>query len=179
MLDTYIQALLGSIVHDVNAVRHLVGEPQTVLSCHIGPRGRSVTATVTLPGGCIGRFGWFFLPNLRHYVERIGLYADAERIWWEFPSPYLANFPTAVSVERMEAGALSETRFEVNFEEAFREQLLAFHRMLVDGEPPAASLEDALADIDVLVAMARSAASGRPQSPGRPDGGSHPGQVAQ
>ncbi len=165
VLDAYIGVLLGSMVHDVNAVRHLVGEIETVRSCHIGADGRSVFAAWTFTGGAVGRTGWFFLPELRHYVERIDLYADAERIGLHFPSPYLRNFPTAVTHERMEGGAWSESRFEVGYQEAFEEELFAFHRMLADGRAPDTSLEDALADVRVLAAMARSAASGRPEAP--------------
>lgn len=174
VLDTFCNVMLGSMVHDVNAVRHLVGIPRSVLSCHIDARGKSVAVTVEFEGGVLGRFGWFFLPDLRHYVERIGVLADASRVWLEFPSPYLESVPTELTLEQMAGGTYTTTRYVVSYEEAFREELLALHRMVTTGERPDTSLEDALSDLQVLASMARCAATGQPQ---RIPDGAWPGPV--
>ena len=70
----------------------------------------------------------------------------------EFPSPYLLHAPTDLRVADLTSGAgdggdgRRDTRFR-SVAEAFEEELLAFHRLVVDGTVPKAGIVEGRADI--------------------------------
>lgn len=163
-LDCYTDVLLGSVIHDLNATRHLVGEPQEVLAARVWAEGQAVSIQFRFSEGCIGHFGWCYLNDLRHYVEEIGVYGEAQRVTLHFPSPYLRNCPTPVTVERMDGEAHVESRVMVNYEEAFEQELIHFHECITEGAAPLTTLADGLRDVHILRAVARAALTGQPQN---------------
>lgn len=164
MLDCCTDVLLGSIVHDLNAVRHLVGEPDAVLSAHIWADGQAVSCDLRFGSGFVGHFAWCFLDELRNYVEEIGVYGDAQRVTLRFPSPYLRNYPTPVVIEGMYGEAETQNLVVVNYEEAFEQELMHFHGCVTTGTNPLTPLTDGLRDVIILQAVARAALTGKPQS---------------
>jgi len=149
----YSDVLLGSMVHDINAMRGLLGEPERVLFAEHWPAGEKpggITATIQYPGTLRVVYTWIFLPGLRDYFQEIALMSASSRVRIQFPSPYLRNFPTPVIVQHMQAGAAVEERVIVSYEEAFEQELLAFHDCAVTGAPPLTGAADARADMLVL-----------------------------
>jgi hypothetical protein len=88
--------------------------------------------------------------KLRNYFEEIALMSSANRLRIQFPSPYLRHFPTPIVFEGMENGAFYEKRFIASYNEAFKEELLAFHRCVVENVEPLTNIEDARHDIEWL-----------------------------
>ncbi len=149
----YSDVLLGSMVHDINAMRGLLSEPERVLFAEHWPAGEKpggITATIQYPGALRVVYTWIFLPGLRDYFQEIALMSASTRVRIQFPSPYLRNFPTPVIVQHMQSGAAVEERVIVSYEEAFEQELLAFHDCVVTGAPPLTGAADARADMRVL-----------------------------
>jgi predicted dehydrogenase len=149
----YYDVLLGSMVHDVNALRALLGEPEDVLFTELWPENDmapSVTTVLRHPGDVRTVYTWTYLAELRDYLEEIAVMSSASRVRIQFPSPFLKHFPTPVVVQRMENGVMVETRAQVSYDEAFQEELRAFHACVVDDTPPLTDVDDARADIAVL-----------------------------
>lgn len=163
MLDCYHDVLLGSVVHDLNATRHLVGEPVEVLSAQIWAGGQAVSTDLRFAGGFIGHYAWCFLNDLRHYVEEVGIYGEAQRVTLQFPSPYLRNCPTPVIVEQMDGEANTCNHVLVNYEEAFEQELVHFHECVATAKAPISPVADGLRDVVILQAVAKAACSGKPQ----------------
>jgi predicted dehydrogenase len=84
-----------------------------------------------------------------------------------FPSPYLRHHPTRL-VERRSDGTtgLLQTEYRVSYEEAFRNELRAFHAAITTGVPVRASVEGARDDIAALLDAVRLAAERQPLSLG-------------
>jgi predicted dehydrogenase len=149
----YDDVLLGSMVHDVNALRALLGEPEDVLFTELWPEhdtAPSVTTVLRHPGDVRVVYTWTYLAELRDYLEEIAVMSPASRVRIQFPSPFLKHFPTPVVVQRMENGATVESRVQVSYDEAFQEELRAFHECVVDDAAPLTDVDDARADIAVL-----------------------------
>ncbi|MFC9126457.1 Gfo/Idh/MocA family protein [Streptomyces sp. NPDC057099] len=149
----YHDVFLGSMVHDINALRSLAGEPTDVLFTHIWPADSefpSVTTVLRHTGNLRTAYTWTYLAEVRDYFEEIAVFSSAERVRVQFPSPFLKHRPTPVVAQRMENGALVEERVEVSHAEAFREELLAFHECVVSGVRPLTDVSDARTDIAVL-----------------------------
>lgn len=163
MLDCYTNLLLGSLVHDMNATRHLVGEPVEVLSAQIWNEARAVSADLRFASGFVGHYSWVYLHDLRNYSEEIGVYSSEQRVTLQFPSPYLAHMPTPVVIERMDGEAHKKSQVTVNYEEAFERELIHFHESVATGSTPITDLRDGMQDVLALKAIAVAALTGRPQ----------------
>ena len=138
--------LFESVIHDVNALRGLLGEPEEVVSAHVWRGGFAQSSLTRFPGGLVVSLSWISLPGLRHYEERLRFVAPRERVTLTFPSPYLRHAPTPLEIERMEGEELVVENRTVSYEEAFRAELHEFRRCVAGGEPPSPNVEDALAD---------------------------------
>ena len=146
----YGNILLGSMVHDINALRGLLGEPSAVLSTEIWPPEEnepSITSVLSYGGRTRVVFTWTYLEKLRDYFEEIALMSSAHRLRIQFPSPYLRHFPTPIVFQGMDGKEAYEKRILSSYDEAFREELLAFHNCIVNDVQPLTTVADATQDI--------------------------------
>jgi len=149
----YTDVILGGLVHDVNALRGLVGEPEAVTFTDIWPGGEQlpcITTVLRYSDGLRAVYTWAYLPDLRNYFEEIALMGARGRVRIQFPSPYLRHFPTPVVVETMENGAACEKRVTASYAEAFKEELIHFHECVTQGKRPLTDGRDGRRDIEIL-----------------------------
>jgi predicted dehydrogenase len=158
---TYRAVLLDSMVHELNGVRGLLGEPDVLHAARIWPGG--VTATLGF-GSTEAVFLWVDLPGIARYEQDWSFYGPERRASLHFPSPLLRSAPTELVLEGGEPGTTESWRTErtVSYAEAFKRELEAFHQAIVDGEPPPTSGEDALRDVVLSQAIVRSHLEGGP-----------------
>lgn len=143
-LASYI--LFDSLIHDVSAVRGILGEPERVLSAHVWRGGMAQTSVSLFPKDVHVLMSWISLPGVRLYEERLRFVSPDMRVTLTFPSPYLKHFPTPLLIERMDGRELVAEQRTVSYEEAFRAELHHFRACVADGKPATPSLEDALGD---------------------------------
>jgi predicted dehydrogenase len=149
--------LFLSLIHDVNALRGLLGEPEEVLSAHAWNGGTAQTSLTRFPGGVHVSLSWIYVAGLKHYDERLLFVAPRRRVELRFPSPYLRNAPTPLTIERpARGGALVVEQHTVSYEEAFRDELLHFHDCVVSGRAPRTGGAEALGDARWMEAIARA-----------------------
>jgi predicted dehydrogenase len=152
----FANGFLSAMVHDVAVVHGFLNH----LGCELpvkadfGARfdaGRGVQLGFPLPGG--GRVSMIHLnlPGVPDYRERITVYGDDRIIELMFPSPYLRSMPTKLTVRRGAGGHSLETvEIRSSFEEAFREELRAFHAAITGGVPAGTPFEQARRDVELL-----------------------------
>lgn len=149
----YTGMFLGSMVHDTNAMRGLLGEPEQVLFAEWYPANEppgSVTTVIKYKGDFCVVYTWTYLHDLRDYFQEIALMSSANRLRIQFPSPYLRHFPSPVVFQGMENGAAFEKRVTVSYDEAFRCELAAFYDAIVTDTQPLTDGADARQDIQLL-----------------------------
>jgi predicted dehydrogenase len=159
----YRSILLDSMVHELNAVRGVLGEPSVLRFVDIWGDPAGVTATFAFgEAECV--FMWIDLPGIARYEQELAFYAANERLSLVFPSPFLRSMPTKLVVERGEIGAPSSWRTvkTVSYEEAFKRELGEFHACIVEGREPRTSGQDGLRDVALAQAIIRCYAEGRP-----------------
>jgi predicted dehydrogenase len=149
----YVEVLLGSIIHDINALRGLIGAPEAVLSTEIWAEGNAVMSTFRYGPEVRGVLTWTFLDDVRNYREDLAFLATDGRVAINFPSPFLKSVPTPVVVETMEEGVYTRREHQVNFEEAFKEELLHFHHCVTTGAAPLTGGAEGKADVAQAIAM--------------------------
>jgi predicted dehydrogenase len=171
---SYRAVLLDSMVHELNGVRGLLGEPDVLHAARIWEGG--VTATLRF-GATEAVFLWVDLPGIARYEQDWSFYGSDLRATLRFPSPLLRSEPTQLVLEGGEPGTTASWRMErtVSYAEAFKRELEAFHAAIVAGEPPRTGGEDALRDVMLSQAIVRSHVEGDPVR--EPTALSHEGAV--
>ena len=113
-----------------------------------------------LPGGGRVSMTHLNLPGVPDYRECLTVYCTDRIIELEFPSPYLRHLPTRLRMRRGGAGPALETRdYRASYEEAFREELRAFHAAATGEAPVLTTAEEARRDVAFLISAFREAAT--------------------
>ncbi len=157
----YELVLLDTLVHEINTVRGVLGEPERI--DHVELREGSLTALLTF-GGTPVAIHWLDLPGIARYLMEFAFYGDDRRVTLSFPSPFLRNSPTLLTVEGGTVGTPSSWRTEelASYESAFRRELEVFHDAVVGASRPATDGEDGLRDIALCTALVTAAREQRP-----------------
>jgi predicted dehydrogenase len=143
----YKSVLLDSMVHEINGVRGLLGEPE-IRYARIWDSGVTVDASFD---GVEAVFAWIDLPGIARYAQDWSFYGPEHRATLEFPSPLLRSYPTRLVIEDGQAGGVASRRTEhiVSYEEAFKRELEEFHAAIVEERDPRTTGEDGLRDIEL------------------------------
>jgi predicted dehydrogenase len=154
----YRTILLNTLVHELNMLGGLFGEPSEIRS-------------VSLARECVGinmRFGetechlsWVALPGIARYRQELAFYAPAQRLTLELPSPFLRSMPSRLIVEAGDPGTSRSWKHEeiVSYEEAFKRELVEFSECIARGRDARTSGADGLRDIRLAEAIATKARS--------------------
>ena len=131
--------LLDTLVHELNTVRGLLGEPARLDYASLAPDH----VTVMLRFGDLPvAIHWIDLPGIARYGMEFALYAPDRRLRLTFPSPFLRNEPAVLEIEGGTGGTGRSWRTEeiVGYESGFKRELAAFHDCVVTGRrrPPRA-----------------------------------------
>jgi predicted dehydrogenase len=159
----YRNVLLDSMVHELNAVRGLLGEPTELRFADVWGLAEGITATFAF-GNVEAVFAWVDLPGIASYRQELAFYAPAARSILEFPSPFLRSMPTRLVLEGGEPGTASSWRTErtVSYEEAFKRELREFHACVIEDREPRTPGRDALHDLTLCHSIVRAYADGGP-----------------
>lgn len=150
-------SLLGGGCHQLSIMRGCLGQVQAVLSTEVWNEGRALTSVLQFAGGVRCIFSSVFMPDIRLFNETFTAYGDSESIAIRFPSPFLSNAATTVTRCGMDQARFFETEYTVDYTEAFRNELVHFHRCVVSGETPRTPLEHGLEDTEVMIEIIRRA----------------------
>ncbi|WP_290371090.1 Gfo/Idh/MocA family protein [Ruania halotolerans] len=150
----YEGVLIGSIVHDISLLRHLGHPIETVESAATwGAQGAdpgSVEVIGTVVGGARLHVGWHYLPEHPDYRETVTFHHDGGSVSLVFTVPYLLNAPTVLMItSRGEDGGEVRAEHRTPQQEAFENELTAFHRYVTAGELPSSAAPQGRADLVV------------------------------
>ena len=157
----YHGVLLDTLVHEINAVRGLFGEPDRLDYVDLSEQN----VTVLLRYGDLRvAIHWVDLPGIARYQMEFALYAPHRRITLEFPSPFLRNEPASLIVEGGDLGTARSWRSAevIGYDSGFKRELEAFHSCATTGAVPVTSGRDGLADIALCEAIIACHRLGRP-----------------
>ena len=157
----YHGVLLDTLVHELNTVRGLLGEPDQVEYADLSEQ--AVTVMLRF-GGLPVAIHWIDLPGIARYQMEFAVYAPDRRVTLTFPSPYLRNEPSTLVTEGGDPATARSWRTEevLGYDSGFRRELEAFHACVVSGEVPDTSGRDGLADITLCQAIVECHRQGRP-----------------
>jgi predicted dehydrogenase len=151
---TYHMVLLDTLVHEINTVRGVLGEPDSL--DYVDCREDSLTAMLTFAGLPVA-IHWIDLPSIARYTMEFACYGPDKRVTLSFPSPFLRSAPTMLDVEGGDSGTARSWKTEetTSFDSAFKRELVAFHECIVTGQKPLTDATDALHDLALCEAIIR------------------------
>ena len=164
----YHTILLDSMVHELNALRGILGEPERVEFADLGRHG----ATIVLRfGETRAALNWIDLPGFARYQMELAFFAPDRRLTLAFPSPYLRNAAATLTDETGVAGTTESSSASrlLSYHAGFKNELLHFHDCIVNGTAPRTPAADALRDIALCGAILQAHRTGAPVS--NPTGG--------
>jgi len=150
----YRHILLDNLVHELNLLRGVLGEPTRVEYADLTPQ----SVVIVLQFGDVRcQLAWADVPGVTRYRQELAFYASDGRVTLTFPSPYLRNMPTSLVIVGGEADTAHtwERRDIVSYDEAFERELIAFHECIATGREPRTAGRDALLDLMLCEAIAR------------------------
>jgi predicted dehydrogenase len=156
--------LLDCMVHELNALRGLLGEPTEVRYVGISGPAEALTAVI--------RFGeidcvvaWADVPELTRYRQEISFIGSTQRASLIFQSPFLRNVPTEIVREGGPAreGGSWRTSEVVSYEAPFKRELMDFYDCVVHEREPRTTGRDGARDIALCEAFIRAATEFAPQ----------------
>jgi predicted dehydrogenase len=169
---TYRSVLLESLVHDLNALRGLLGEPDELVHAEI--HGHGVVASLRF-GATPCVLTWTDLPDLARYEQEYAFYGSGERAGLRFGSPFLRDQPARLWFEGGDPGTVRSWRRDevVSYEDPFKLELVAFHEAVRSGRPPPTTVADALRDVELCERIVAAHLARRADAPA-PVGGASP-----
>ena len=161
--------LCSSLVHDINLVNGaLAALNQTIatpLAATLHRADSGVAALARASEGAPIAMSWHAVSKLAYYSERLTFAFEDAVFELRFPAPYLNHQPTELIERRSTGLSLSETHHRPSYAEAFVEEMRAFHSAAIGAGPALNTVEEAGADIEMLVGLGRLAlTSGAPGS---------------
>jgi predicted dehydrogenase len=165
----YRWMLLDNLVHELNALRGALGEPELVKYAELSPRVVNLSLTFD---GVDCHLSWVDLPGIARYRQEFAFYGLDARAILTLPSPYLRGEPSELAIEggRPESSHSWRTVETVSYVEAFKRELREFHAAIVEGRPARTDGSDGLHDVALAGAIARVHMTGEPiASPSEPD----------
>lgn len=153
----YRAYLLDSMIHELNAVRGLLGEPSALHFARFSADGGTVTTAMSF-GRVECSALWVDLPGIARYEQDWSFYGPDQRATLRFPSPFLRNEPTQLVVEGGVRGTAHswQATHVVGYDEAFKRELVEFHDAIREGRPPRTDGEDGLRDVVLCQSIARA-----------------------
>jgi predicted dehydrogenase len=156
--QVFTENLLGTLVHHIDLLRALSGDPDEVLFTDVWAGGDSLVTCLRYASGVRALVSLHYLWDLPRFEETVAYYAKAGQVRLVFPSPFFRNMPTAVVVEAMEDGRPIAKHVTASMQEAFKEELLHFAECVRTGARPLTTVEEARGDVALLHRVFRAIA---------------------
>jgi predicted dehydrogenase len=154
---------LSALVHDVAVVHGMLDRlgcelPGEAEGGALFDNGRGVQLAFALPGGGRVTMTHLNLPGVPDYSEHVTVFCTDRIIELTFPSPYLRHLPTRLTIRRGgDEQGLEVRDLRTSYEEAFRQELRAFHAAATGETPVQTTVEQARRDIELLTSAFRKA----------------------
>lgn len=165
----YRSILLGSVIHELSALRALGFEAprrwEHVRAWPFDPADGtaeppSLAATAELDGGAVLRLHWLWLPEYPRYEETISLVGTRGAIELEMPQPYGPNVPARWRMRGPDGVERLMDDGRQWRDSGFLAELRVFHAAITGGGPNPTGADVAMADTASLQALTALLARG-------------------
>jgi predicted dehydrogenase len=155
--DAYRHSLLDSMIHDINLMRGLLGEPKAIRFAHVGQAG--VSLFLEFPQTTAAMNWVNLMDGVARYRQEFAFFSPERRATLVFPSPFLRSAPVELVLEAgsQESPRSWRTVETVSFESAFKRELLEFYACVTEDREPRTTAADAVRDVALCQAIIANA----------------------
>ncbi len=156
----YRHSLLDSMIHDINLMRGLLGEP-TALRFASVTQG-AISVFLEFPQTTAAMHWVNLTDGVARYQQEFSFFYPERRASLVFPSPFLRSAPVELVLEggSQESPRSWRTVETLSFQSAFKRELLEFHACVTDDREPRTTAEDGVRDVALCQEIIRLAAGG-------------------
>ncbi len=145
------QGLLSLSSHHLSAMRELLGEPRGVIAAH-RTNGGANTA-VTFDYGHYAAYYDAVVDDIGLFDAMIEVRTNAKRLRIVYDTPYIRSLPTRLEITEGTPTGVRQRVFGPYYEDAFANELKAFHRHVEEGTRPKTDLADSRKDLALFAAI--------------------------
>jgi predicted dehydrogenase len=151
----YRHSLLDSMIHDLNLMRALLGEPKALRFASVTQEAISVF--LEFPQTTAAMHWVNLTDGVARYQQEFAFFYPERRAALVFPSPFLRNAPVELVLEggSQESSRSWRTVETISFQSAFKRELLEFYASVTDDREPRTTAEDAVRDVALCQAIIR------------------------
>lgn len=152
----YRHSLLDSMIHDINLMRGLLGEPKRLRYANVAQA--AVSVILEFPQ-TMASMNWVnLMDGVAQYQQAFSFFSPQERATLVFPSPFLRNMPTELVLEggSSETSRAWRTVERVSFESAFKRELIEFYDCVTKNREPRTAAEEAVRDVALCQAIIKA-----------------------
>jgi predicted dehydrogenase len=157
----YRWMLLDNLVHELNALRGALGEPELIKYAELSPKVVNLSLVFD---GVDCHLSWVDVPGIARYRQELAFYGLDARATLTLPSPYLRGMPSELALEggHPDSSHSWRTVETVSYVEAFKRELLELHAAISAGRPARTDGTDGLHDVALCGSIARVHMTGEP-----------------
>jgi predicted dehydrogenase len=149
----YRHSLLDSMIHDINLMRSLLGEPKRLRFADVDRS--AVSLFLEFPQTAAAMHWVNLTDGVARYQQEFAFFSPLRRATLIFPSPFLRSAPTELLLEggSEESPRSWRTVETESFEEAFKRELLEFYACVTENREPRTTATDAVRDVALCQAI--------------------------
>ncbi len=153
----YRHSLLDSMIHDINLMRGLLGEPKALRFASVARA--EVSVFLEFPQTTAAMHWVNLMDGVAGYRQEFSFFSPERRATLVFPSPFLRNTPVELVLEggSQESSRSWRTVETVSFESAFKRELLEFYACVTENREPRTTAADAVRDVALCQAIIATA----------------------
>ncbi len=151
----YRHSLLDSMIHDINLMRALLGEPNALRFASVAQEG--ISLFLDFPPAAAAMHWVNLTDGVARYQQEFAFFHPERRATLVFPSPFLRSAPVELVLEggSQEGPRSWRTVETISFESAFKRELLEFYGCITQDREPRTTAEDAVRDVALCQAIIR------------------------
>lgn len=146
--------MTASGCHILSAVRELIGLPKTIRAAALSPAGTQFTLLLEYEG-----FNLVFEEmndqSVVEFDESIEIYQGDRKLSLKYDSPYIRYLPSQLTVQDLENGQARTTIYGPQYHDMFFNELLEFHRCIVEQDTPKCDVFDAAEDVKLFLEIGK------------------------
>ena len=157
----YRHSLLDSMIHDINLMRGLLGEPKAIRFASVD--SSAVSLFVDFPQTRAAMHWVNLLDGVAQYQQDFTFFSPSERAALVFPSPFVRNAPVHLVRDggSQDVPEAWHTVERVSYESAFKRELLEFHACISERREPRTPATEAVRDVAFCQAIIRDQSRSR------------------
>ncbi len=151
----YRHSLLDSMIHDINLMRGLLGEPRALRFANVAQE--EISLFLEFPQTTAAMHWVNLSDGVARYQQEFSFFYPERRATLVFPSPFLRSAPVELVLEggSQESPRSWRTVETLSFQSAFKRELLEFYACVTENREPRTTAEDAVRDVALCQAIIR------------------------